>query len=286
MFLTDTAMNADYADPSEGTFRNLNVGVSPHGTSWMLHILPFIDQENVSGKWDYTVNLINNGTVTVNAFTPPLTDISTFYCPSRRSDMKIAQYAFVKRPDYLDNPPVQPRWDKGGNDYSACIGSGEAWDVRSPPVHFGTWFLTSQQVDNDPNTHLPNPYRGLGLGKNPDPWNLGIFNVNSNTGIRDITDGTSNVIMVAENLRLNNPDFVEEQSFDGWAWGGPATMFTTRLSPNKKFHFDNCGSDHAGGICQAAMADGSVQVISENIDLITFQNLGNMSNGLPVYTGF
>jgi prepilin-type N-terminal cleavage/methylation domain-containing protein len=287
MFLTDSTMNADYADPSEGILRAGNPNLlNAHGTSWMLPILPFIDQVNIFDKWDFDLNVINNGEFALNAFQPPRTDISAFYCPTRRGDMKIAQYSFVKRPDYLDNPPVLPRWDKGGNDYSACIGSGEAWDLRSPPAHFGTWFLTPEQVELDPNTLLPPPFRGLGLSKNPDPFNLGIFNVNSNTAIRDVSDGTSNVIMVAENLRLNNPDFQEEQSFDGWAWGGAATLFSTRLSPNKKFHWDNCGSDHAGGICQAAMADGSVQVISENIDLITFQNLGNMSNGLPVFSGF
>jgi prepilin-type processing-associated H-X9-DG protein len=252
----------------------------------MLPLLPYIDQGNIYDTWLYEYNVMTNGLFAFNIYQTPLTEISVFYCPTRRGDMKAAQYTHVKRIDYLENPPMTPAWNKGGNDYSACIGSGESWDLRSPPAHLGTWYLTSAEQQDNQDPPLPLPWKGLGIWKNPDPWNLGLFNINSSTAIRDVTDGTSNCIMIAENLRLNNPDFIEEQSFDGWAWGGPATMFSTRLPPNKKFHFDNCGSEHSGGIVQAAMADGSVQVISENIDLTTFQNLGNMSNGLPVFSGF
>ncbi|MEX2285890.1 MAG: DUF1559 domain-containing protein, partial [Planctomycetaceae bacterium] len=130
LFLSDTTLNFDYADPREGILRTGNPdldGIQAHGTSWMLPILPYIDQGNIFDKWDFDLNVINNGTFILNAFQPPRTDISVFYCPTRRGDMKIAQYTFVKRPDYLDAPPILPRWDKGGNDYSGCIGSGEGW---------------------------------------------------------------------------------------------------------------------------------------------------------------
>jgi prepilin-type N-terminal cleavage/methylation domain-containing protein len=289
MFLNDSSF--DYTDPREGTTPTNDAvldGIHAHGTSWMLAILPFIDQKNIYDIWNFDLNVYGNGLDSATGnnliLQPAQTEIPGFYCPSRRGDMKSAQLAYVRRPDYLN--PMNPAWNKGGNDYSGCIGSGQGWDVRSPPSHFGTWFLTPAQLENDPNTLLPPPLRGLGLAKNPDPFNVGLFNVNSSTSIADCLDGTSNVIMVAENVRLNNPDIVEERSFDGWSWGGPATMFSTRLTPNKNFHWDNSGSDHAGGIAQCAMADGSVQIISENIDLIIFQNLGNMRNGLPVPTGF
>ena len=68
------------------------------------------------------------------------------------------------------------------------------------------------------------------------------------------------VCQLRQDLNLNDiPTDPNEQhliSSDGWAWGGPATMFSTRNTPNKAFHFDNPGSDHSGGIMQAGFADG------------------------------
>ena len=94
--------------------------------------------------------------------------------------------------------------------------------------------------------------------------------------------------MAGEVMRLNSPASPPtatpdplRQSSDGWAWGGVATMFSTRQGVNKATHFDNPGSEHEGG-AQFLMADGAVRLVGENVDLLTFQNLGNIANGIPV----
>ena len=289
---TNSVADSLYADPTEGATLNSaqagNQGNAEtfglHGTSWMYHILPYIEQETLYERWNEEWNVLDNGIGTLNGvaynlFRPAHTDIPGFYCPTRRSDMDVKGNAFVQRVNYL-NPNVT--WTKGGNDYSACIGSGIGWITTQQNFHKGTWALTPQQIAD--HGGFPGPL-GLtpGLTLLPHPFDLGIFHVNSSTRIADIDDGTTNVIMVGENLRLNIPLTVNplQNSSDGWAWGGAATLFSTRLPPNKAIHFDNSGSDHQG-MAQYLFADGGVRSVSENVNTETFQNLGNMANGIPV----
>jgi len=293
-----TTTSSLYADPTEGTVvnsalpgnQNLNVNNNPnavygglHGTSWMLHVLPYIDQKTVYNRWNFMLDVIDNGTALYNVYTPAHTDIPAFYCPSRRQDMNVEAMQFVQRVNYL-NPNVP--WTRGGNDYSGCIGSGIGWMVtnqgQNQSTHKGTWALTPAQLAD--HGGFPGPL-GLtpGLTLLPHSFDRGMFSVNSKTRMADVDDGTSNVIMVGENLRLNTPFNVNPMlnSSDGWAWGGAATLMSTPLTPNKGTHFDNSGSDHEG-MAFYLFADGGVRSISENINLVTFQNLGNMNNGLSV----
>ncbi|MGE3314896.1 MAG: DUF1559 domain-containing protein [Planctomycetaceae bacterium] len=264
-----------YTDEDEPIY---DPGFGLHGTSWMLQMLPQIEQNNCYDEWRFFRNVRDNGEQVSNLEMPAQTDIPAFYCPTRRGDMNVNRYNFVKR--------IDVNWAKGGNDYGACIGSGLGWSDVIPIPHRGTYCMTNEQIQQqvplDPQ-----------LAWLPRSEFLGMFFVNSKTRIADVADGTSQVIMIGEVLRLNGEDLnlndiptdPNEQhliSSDGWAWGGPATLFSTRNTPNKAFHFDNPGSDHSGGIMQAAFADGSVHAINENIDLRTFQNLGAMQDGVNV----
>ncbi len=86
-------------------------------------------------------------------------------------------------------------------------------------------------------------------------------------------------------------------SKDGWAIGGPATLFTTgalfrydggKLEPvadpkrgkllNNHF-FGSPGSDHAGG-AHFGLADGSVRFITDSIDPRVFALMGSMADGI------
>ena len=295
---------ARQTDPTEATVANsLNLGYQ--GTSWMLHILPFIDERNTYELWNFDLNVrenangINNTTIGgVNIqLMPAQTDIGLFYCPTRRSSMDISKYLNIRRMNLTGTPsPGVDAWTKGGNDYGACIGSGIGWndvvvsdnpnnrDVVPPMYH-----LTPAQIQNLTTTDAS----GMTVQTKmlPAGFEVGMFYVNSNTNIRDVSDGTSNVIMVGEVMRLNAPDDRRDrtwqpgdelrQSYDGWAWGGPATLFSTRFGINKGVHFDNPGSDHQGG-AHFCLADGSVRFIGENIDLTVIRNLGNMRNNIPV----
>ena len=52
-----------------------------HGTSWMLQILPQLEQQNLFDAWDFTKNVKGNQAVAE-------TDVPGFYCPSRRTTVR------------------------------------------------------------------------------------------------------------------------------------------------------------------------------------------------------
>jgi hypothetical protein len=131
---------------------------------------------------------------------------------------------------------------------------------------------------------------------------MGMFFVNSSTRVTDVSDGTSNVLMVGEMARFKKLAVANQDtrriSSDGWAWGGAATLFTTSATPstlpptqvplnrarggiNKRDHYSSPASDHPG-LAQFCLADGSVRSLSENINDAILANLGNISSGIPV----
>lgn len=95
----------------------------------------------------------------------------------------------------------------------------------------------------------------------------GIFGYNRKTRIRDITDGTSNTMMVSEASKTYGP----------WASGGQATIraFTKKPYINGP---DGIGGPWKGGF-QVLFADGSVRFISGKIDPKVLEALATMAGG-------
>ena len=169
------------------------------------------------------------------------------------------------------------------NNYFACMGGG--------PI------LTGTPTTNDA-CYRPNVVGGsLAQFKN------GLMGVGTKRGIRDATDGTTNVVLAGESI------YGGMEVLRGWFHGirtnsgsnnPPASLAGTAGAPNGgKAHYlafttgvsgqniHNAvltlffGSMHVGG-CHFLMADGSVHFISENINLQLYQRLGVMNDGEPV----
>ena len=278
---------ANTVDPIEPQTNNRAdaVNFSLHGTSWMLHILPQIERGDLYQQWRFDRNVWWNGDksdpgwILAEIDPPAQTDIPAFYCPSRRSSMQSGdKFADLFRPD-SQFPSPNGGWTAGGNDYAGCAGSGIVFN----PTTRAMFNMTGQQVTNIVN-NLTNVNTNLELLRvNQHSSNVGIFGVNRGASIRDVTDGTSNVIMVSEAQRLNDRQSGSNLtiSSDGWAWGGPSTILGTLDGPNKGLHFESAGGEHTG-IVLVALADGSVKICSESIDNLTWRRLGNMANGRPI----
>jgi prepilin-type N-terminal cleavage/methylation domain-containing protein len=114
-------------------------------------------------------------------------------------------------------------------------------------------------------------------------------------GFRDVVDGTSTTLLMAEVLQGEGSDL------RGFSWWGDASQFSTYLTPNSNlpdriytaFYCNDqpgknlpCAvatstaptmfaarSNHKGGV-QVVLCDGSSRFISENIDLNTWRSLG------------
>ena len=97
----------------------------------------------------------------------------------------------------------------------------------------------------------------------------------------DITDGTSNTLMVGENDFM--PAGVPSTSGPVWAYGYLYNWTGTMYGINKRdgsndANFGAFRSQHTGG-AGFTMADGSVQFIRDSIDASTFAGLGTRNGG-------
>ena len=120
----------------------------------------------------------------------------------------------------------------------------------------------------------------------------GIFWYNSATRISDVTDGTSNTIMVTERLW----DGGDSETRRGAIWAGKcpggandagnkySNLVRAQNHPDwliKGLNNNAAMSFHVGGV-HFVLGDGSVRFISENTNGATYQNLGQMADGLVI----
>lgn len=104
------------------------------------------------------------------------------------------------------------------------------------------------------------------LLENDDP-KAGIFGYNRVTQFRDITDGTSNTLLIMDSSEPN----------ESFLAGGRATVRGFSQSPYLNGP-DGIGSPHTG-VVQACLADGSVRAISVNIDETVLEALATKAGG-------
>jgi prepilin-type processing-associated H-X9-DG protein len=166
---------------------------------------------------------------------------------------------------YLDQAPLYQQID-----------FDEAWDSDANKGLMNTKLQVFQnpgtKVEKEPK-HGTTHYVGIaGIGKNAASLpitdkNAGVFGYNRKTGLRDITDGSSNTLMVSE----------ASKSFGAWGAGGVGTIrgFVKKPYINGP---DGIGGPSRGG-CNMLFCDGAVRFISENIDPTVLENLARMHDG-------
>ncbi len=202
---------------------SLAVGQNKHGTSWMLLILPYMEQFPLYKRWDFNKSVRGNVQVANN-------NVAAFYCPSRRSGLRPGDSKYM----------LLPGFTAGGTDYGGCVGRWNAWENHLEWHH-----------------HFDDISSSDSLG--PPEKLVGIFMPNVSTQFKEIKDGTSHTLMIGELQRLrprSNDSAIErkETSYDGWALGGVATLFDTTTDPVHKnpggmnnWFFESPGSQHRGG---------------------------------------
>jgi hypothetical protein len=125
-----------------------------------------------------------------------------------------------------------------------------------------------------------------------------IFGENSTTKLSDITDGTSNTLMIGEQTTTNSDGTAQTNGrcsgwgYRGWVqigidptiWGSGLNKWTNNwgaLPERKRGVLESwayAGSLHTG-IVQFAFGDGSVRPLKETTDLTTLGRLAAMADG-------
>jgi hypothetical protein len=180
--------------------------------------------------------------------------------------------------------------------YSGNLGSQHA-SSADPACNL---FLQPSNVANGFSGHYFEATGWADHGNTGNPQGIsGTFNrLGMCIGIRDIIDGTTNVILVGEILPICSGD----HNGGAWHFNGMGNahsstsvpineMTTCQGNPNPKYPACTPWSNwnlawgfrslHAGG-AQFLLGDGSVQFFSENIDYKTYQKLGGRNDRQPV----
>jgi prepilin-type processing-associated H-X9-DG protein len=244
-----------------------------HGTSLLLQVLPLMELESVYKEWDFSHGVAYNAE---HGSKPATCEIKGFYCPTRRSAFRTG----------LDEVTMlAASWTGGGTDYGGCAGRHAAFTLKTG------YNICDASMRYEPN-FSPAPFKGKANDTEAKRW--GVFGrVNVGTTFKEIIDDTTFTIMTGELQRLTEG---MPNSKDGWAIGGPATLFTTgamasststkckMVAPpapgslmNNGF-WGSPGSQHSG-VANYGLADGSVKSLSVSMDPNVFALLGSMADG-------
>ena len=240
-----------------------------HGTSWLLRIMPYLEMGAIGksygtgGAWSPVSTVANLPAGSPTNAMLAKTDIKGLYCPTRRSGIRAG----------TDTTIMFQGWTTGGTDYGGCVGRYDAFTT------------TAFSDPNSGSAYLPT-FNGQTL-VDSGAKRIGMMGVpNISTGFQGVRDGTSNTIMAGEMQRLTTADAMSgQQSYDGWAVGGIATLFSTGPSApganliNNKYYMSP-GSDHPNG-AHFGLGDGSVKHIAFGVDPNVFSLLGSMADGVP-----
>ncbi len=225
---------------------------------WVQPLLPFIEQENLYKLYDASRALNGNWALLApnkDTMIPPL------LCPTDPN-----------------SPKIQTR--DGNNVF--LVPSGNATQMQG---------LHTNMVVCSGST---------GYGTVGNTLN-GLFYVKSKHKITDATDGSSNTLMVSE-IRVS-PDVSANDlrgrycnSWEGNSWFSTINPPNTSVPDRQNYQgqtivgapLTNTGNDgsqflaarsaHSGGV-NAALADGSVRFVTNNVNAITWRNMGTRAGG-------
>jgi len=228
-----------------------------HGTSWILEVLPFMEQRSIADRWDRQTNVLGNAAVAQ-------TDIPMLYCPTRRRGIRIGAG------DHQNL--VDSAWRGGGTDYGGCQGRLDGFYNNTSERHRYCDMSAGTLTPTIATATAPRVRHNSGLLD-------GLFGSVRPRTASAARDGLSNSILLGEMQRLRPisggsgaAETYNRTSYDGWAVGGVATLFNVTTDPHRgnpgglnNLFFESPGSDHPGGAF-FAMGDCSVRFVSEFVD--------------------
>lgn len=264
------------------------------GLSWAFQLLPYLEQ-----------NAIHNITTQQELAETP---VAMYFCPSRRpptfnsvhSRWLMDYAALIGAPTFGQSEELGwafPRASVASNqDYVTQLNAGEFCKERAM---WGGKHGLDERVEFDPSLRAPivfptqgviarSSYKVLGTGSSRTTFDLGLPGP---TAMRQISDGTSNTIVLCEKrVDINRPDGPYTDDDAGWSDGWDYdTLRLASCRPTgdatkpedvgiEDEEIITAGSAHPS-VLICGFADASMHAISYDIDLATFNLLANKSDG-------
>lgn len=222
--------------------------------SWIAMALPYFEQAPLYQGIDFNISGLQPGfgwaatgpgAAPNNNISRHQTVLTGLLCPSNGQSKKVDnQYESVWYRHRSDQV--------GRTDYTGSMGfTNGGWrDCPRKPIGIGPWSFAWETA--------------------PTNGGNGIFCYRGSVNIADIPDGTSNTVLLTEDMHWTDYNNKEAISDDA-AWGNPLACITTLqnqinyrdIQGDRRCH--GWSSMHTGG-AQCALADGSVRFVSENLD--------------------
>lgn len=222
---------------------------------WTVLMLPFVEETNLYQQFDFNKRFTGSSNIAGDAPNAALFTVrmAKFQCPSDpNSESSI-----------------------NNSNYLGVQGGGPPTGVGAPPCST----QAGQRVF----------------------FQNGVLYANSKTRFADVTDGTTNVFLVGESRYMPVPKMRADGIHAGWAsslkadstFAVPLTFAGALLQINAQkecavgvadcFNFVSrlFGSRHPGG-CQFGLCDGSVQFVSQSIDITIYRQMAVRNDGLPI----
>ncbi len=236
--------------------------------SYMVRILPMMDQAPLFNMINFNINV--DSQILANGQPIATTGIPAYQCPSDDSSL-----LFTTSQNYSGQPRAKAN-------YSGNLGNQNTNGSAACCVNWNLLNSNGSQMNGDTNDTTQ--ISGV-LMKWP-----------SSIGLQAITDGTSCTLLMGETRPKCS---LHEQ--DGWHdsnanWTMTEMGINYPTCPNEPGYTGaNCNqpgnnawgtansfrSRHVGG-AQFVLCDGSVRFISQNISILTYQQLGDRRDNLPV----
>ena len=273
-----------YAYDPTGSVFNDPPPVTSMSTSWLVQVLPFMEQDPLYDTIDFRFDVVrdprNGNNLTApnqpsNAYVAR-TNVPAFRCPSDGGPHLLGNRA--------NRSSNSKQW--AINNYKGVAGANWQWGnfrVQPPsPLAITPYGNTGDGLDRGNGIF----FRSRGAGNTRRACA---------TPIAAISDGTSNTLMIGEAI----PSWC---THTWWYWFNGTTATTgiplnanaqcaAGRNLNREGGLAACAGDwnnnysfmskHPGG-GQFALADGSVRFINDTIELNTYRGLGTMMTGEPV----
>jgi prepilin-type N-terminal cleavage/methylation domain-containing protein len=251
----------------ESTFKTFPPsGIDSNSMSWVVLTLPFVEQKNLYDNFNFTQgswNAFNRIGVVKGAVIPSL------QCPSAPEDTLFSVFNTTVTPASVNESDVRT------SHYHAVLGP------TGP----------NAAANNQPYTVIGNPALDFGVVSTQGVFGSARVRTATNTVpernlIAQITDGTSNTLMIGE---------FSWKGYQFWrpftrGWYSDARGTLLYLSKNVtypinskfslKWNDGSFGSMHTGG-CQFTRADGSVQFVAQSIDMAVYRAAASRNGGEP-----
>jgi hypothetical protein len=255
---------------------------------WIAMALPYMDQAPLFNKFNFSDQTGTGGSNSMGWTSQQNTAAATtvlpgLLCPSNPQAVKLGvDVAGCSGGGVFNNQQVG-RTDYTGNlgfiagDWRSCLCQDSGGNPACIPLTKNGNETVGQVLDAWGEANSQRYLQSMD----------GVFSFMGTAKISDITDGSSNTILLMEDHHWSVGKLQPGQNAGDVGWAGPMQVSTAANLVNQAYgYYDShkchgISSTHVGG-AHIAMSDGSVRFLSENIGLNTLQAIANRNGGVPV----